>query len=67
MKATWDPTTPIEGLFEQIDDGAAYATAGNDPFTDTQLVRFAYNSVESNGRMSLACRDWRQLPRTDHT
>jgi hypothetical protein len=67
MKAAWDPTTPIEGLFEQIDDGTAYATAGNDPFTITQLVRFAYNIIESNGCMSLACRDWRQLPRNDHT
>ena len=45
MKAQRDPTTPIKGLFEQIDDGSAYATAGEDAFTDTQLVRFAYNNI----------------------
>ena len=63
MKAQWDPTTSIEGLFEQIDDGSAYATAGNDAFTDTQLVRFDYNNIDSNGCMSLACRDWRGRPK----
>jgi hypothetical protein len=67
MKATWDPTTPIEGLFEQIDDGAAYASDGDDPFTDTQLVRYGYNNVDTNGKMTLACRDWRQRPRNQQT
>ena len=63
MKAQWDPTTPIKGLFEQIDDGSTYATAGDDAFTDTQLVCFDYNNIDSNGRMSLACRDWRGHPK----
>ena len=67
MKAQWYPTTSIEGLFETIDDGSAYATAGEDAFTDTQLVRFAYNTIDSNGRMSLACRDWRGRPKSDRT
>ena len=67
MKAQWDPTTPIEVLFEQIDDGSAYATDGDDAFTDTQLVRFAYNTIDSNGRMSLACRDWRGRLKIDRT
>ena len=67
MKAQWDPKTPTEGLFEQIDDGSAYATAGEDAFTDTQPVRFAYNNIDSNGRMSLACCNWRGRPKSDRT
>ena len=67
MEAQWDPTTPIEGFFEQIDDGLAYATAGEDAFTDTHLVHFAYNNIDSNGRMSLACRDWQGRPKSDRT
>lgn len=67
MRVPWEPTTPIEGLFEQIDDGSAYAISGGDPYTDKQLVRFGYNNIDSNGRMSLACRDWRQKPEIDRT
>ena len=67
MKKTWDPTTPIEVLFAQIDDGTAFAISGDDPFSDAQLVRFAYNNVDSNQRMPLATRDWRLRPRAEHT
>jgi hypothetical protein len=67
MKTTWDPTTPIEALFAQINNGAAFAISGNDPFSDAQLVRFAYNNVDSNQRMPLATRDWRLRTRAEHT
>ena len=67
IKAQWDQTNPIKGLFEQINDGSAYATAGNDAFTDTQLVRFGYNIINSNGCMRLACRDWRGRPKIERT
>jgi hypothetical protein len=38
MKVTWDLKTPIEALFEQIVDGAAYADTARNPFATTQLV-----------------------------
>jgi hypothetical protein len=58
MRQSWDPTLPIEILFTQIDLGQAYATAGNGPYTDTQLVRFAYTNVAATNCMELACCDW---------
>ena len=67
MKQPWDVTTPIELLFEQIDDGQAYATAGGEPYTDPQLVRFGYHNIEAAKRMELACRDWRAKPAADKT
>ena len=67
MKAQWDLTTPIKGLFEQINNGLSYATAGDDVFTNTQLVRFGYNNINSNGRMSPACRDWRGRLKIERT
>jgi hypothetical protein len=67
MRTPWDPTTPIELLFAQIDDGAAFATDGHDPFTDTQVVRLAYSNVEASGKLFLACRDWRATPRATQT
>jgi hypothetical protein len=67
MRSEWDPGTPIEILFTQIDLGQAYATAGNAPYTDTQLVRFGYTNVAANNRMELACRDWRAKPEAEKT
>lgn len=67
LRVTWSVTTPIELLFAQIDDGAAYATAGASAYTDTQLVRFGYNLVAATSRMELACRDWRLKPEAEKT
>jgi hypothetical protein len=67
MRAPWVVTTPIEILFAQIDDGAAYATAGNSQYSDPQLVRFGYNNIDATTRMELACRDWRMKPEIDKT
>ena len=43
MKCKWDAATPIEIMFSQIDDGQAYATSGDIPYMDAQIVRMAYN------------------------
>jgi hypothetical protein len=51
IRQSWDPTTPIEILFTQINLGQAYTTAGNGPYTDTQLVRFAYTNVAATNHM----------------
>jgi hypothetical protein len=67
MKTPWDPTTPIEGLFEQIDDGEAYASAGNDPFTNSQIVRIAYTNIDTTDKMTIACREWRAKTRATQT
>ena len=67
MQTAWDPTTPIEPLFAQIDDGAAFAQAGASPYTDMQLVRYGYNIIFATGRLSLACRDWRLKDEADKT
>jgi hypothetical protein len=55
MRTNWVVTTPIECLFAQIADGAAYATAGHSTYIDTQLVRFGYNLVDATNPMKLAC------------
>ena len=67
MRSNWDVTSPIEGLFEQIDDGAAFAIAGRDPYTDTQLVRFGYTIIEHTNRMEHSCRTWRHRPPAEKT
>ena len=67
MKQPWDVTTPIELLFEQIDDGQAYAMAGGEPNTDPQLIRLGYHNIEALKRMELACCEWGAKPAADKT
>ena len=67
MKQDWDITTPIELLFDQIDEGQEYAAAGNEPYSDPQLVRIGYHLIETTKHMELACRDWRAKPAADKT
>ena len=37
-KSPWDPTTPVQNLFTQIQNAADLVEAAGDPFTDKQLV-----------------------------
>lgn len=67
MQTPWNVTTPIELLYAQIDDGAAYAIDGNSAYTDKQLVMYAYNIITANPIMTMGCRDWRLLDDADKT
>ena len=67
MNKPWHPTTPIESLFLQIDDGLAFAAAGDSPIDDNTAVRIIYKIVFDTGLFELPCRDWRARPRADKT
>ena len=67
MSTTWHPTSPIETLYRQIDDGLAFAEAGESPIDDGTAVRIIYNIIFSTGVFELPCRDWRAKPRGDKT
>jgi hypothetical protein len=58
MRQSWDPTSPIKILFTHINLGQAYVMAGNGPYTDIQVVQFAYTNVAATNCMELACPDW---------
>ncbi len=65
MKAPFDPSQPIEELFQQIEDAQELATAADEPFTDSQLVSSAYNNVFQTGLFADACREWRRKAAAD--
>ena len=44
-KSPWDPTTPVQTLFTQIQKAADLVEAAGDAFTDKQLVRYGYDAV----------------------
>ena len=65
MKAPYDPTQPIENLFNQLEEGQEYAEAGQAPLSTLQLINTAYLLVFKTGVYRDACRDWnRRTPIT---
>ena len=67
MSTAWHPSSPIETLYRQIDDGIAFATAGESPIDDGTAVRIIYNIVFATGMFELPCREWRAKPRNEKT
>jgi hypothetical protein len=60
MRAPFDPTQPIELLFDQIETATKFADAGNRPYNPDQVVSRAYLLIRQTGLYSDACRDWRR-------
>jgi hypothetical protein len=67
MAAPWNPPTPIDKLFTQLDDGIRFATAGNDKPSDPTVIRLGYNLIHKTGLFEIPCRDWRNKPEADKT
>jgi hypothetical protein len=67
MAAPWNPPTPIDKLFTQLDDGVRFATAGNDKPSDPTVIRLGYNLIHQTGLFEIPCRDWRNKPEAEKT
>ena len=60
MNLPWNPPTPIETLFKQLEDGLDFARAGQEDLALNQVLRMGYNNIHRTGFFSVACREWRQ-------
>jgi hypothetical protein len=60
MRAPFDPTQPIELLFDQIETAVEFADAGNRPYNPEQVVSRAYLLLMQTGLYADSCRDWRR-------
>ena len=58
MSVAYDPSRPIEDLYKQIQDGRAYAQAGNQPYGRQQLVNMAYALIFNTGVYHEGCKEW---------
>jgi hypothetical protein len=67
MKAPYDPSQPIELLFDQFDDAIELSAAANVAYTGPQIVAYAYNPILQTGLFTDACRDWRRRPAAQKT
>lgn len=62
----WNPTQPLEDLFEQIRKCREFAKA-TDPISESTAVRAIISNLEKTGLFTDAIRDWRKRPTVDHT
>ena len=67
LKEKWDATSPIEMLFNQIEDVQDFASAAGQPYTNNQLLTMAYNLIYSMGLFFDDCKAWNRLPALQKT
>jgi hypothetical protein len=58
MREPFDPTQPIDLLFDQIETTVEYANAGNRSYNPDQVISQAYLLLLQTGLYANACRDW---------
>lgn len=63
----WDPSNPIENLWEQVKECRRFAAAGNDPISEITAVRKTLLNIEHTGVFTDAIRDWRKRPDAEWT
>ena len=61
MNTPWNPPTPIEALFDQLEEGVIFATAGGEPPAPSAVVRMGYNLIDATGLFATPCTEWRKL------
>ena len=59
LKEKWDANTPIEMLFDQIEDTQDFAAVAGQPYTTNQLLTTAYNLIYATGLFFDDCKAWR--------
>eukprot|EP00957_Ditylum_brightwellii_P072114 5481668-Ditylum_brightwellii.AAC.1 len=67
MAQPFNPTAPIEDLFEQINNGQDLTVAAGLRFLDIQLATKAYNLIYKTGVHNDACKEWNCCLAVDRT
>ena len=67
MSRSWNPPTPIEGLFEQLRVGNEITTKLVDDLSAPQLFRLGYKIICKKGLFYTACREWWDKSMADKT
>ena len=67
MRTAYDATEPIETLYNQIEQAVDIAEAGQQPYTNAQILTRAYTLILQTGLLDDACSDWDDKPTTQKT
>ena len=67
MRRPYDPTTPIEELYNQIEKALETSTLGNNPYTTSQVLTIAMKLIEDTGLFPEDCKSWKRKPLVQQT
>ena len=56
----WDPSIPVQSLFSKIKRAADLLEAAQEPLSDKQIVRYAYDSILRTTCFSDPLKTWRR-------
>ena len=57
----YDVSTPIENLWERIEEAVAFAGAADAPYTAQQILNNAYDLLHKTGQFKDKLKEWRHL------
>ena len=60
MKKQYDPYSPIETLYDQIENAVDIASTAGAPYAPKQVINIAYTIVYNTNVFNDSCRDWRK-------
>ena len=63
----WDPSVPVQALFNKIKKSADLLEADEEPLSDKQLVRYAYDTILKTACFSDPLKTWRRKAAADKT
>eukprot|EP00957_Ditylum_brightwellii_P157163 11961780-Ditylum_brightwellii.AAC.1 len=67
MNQPYNPSLPIEDLFNKISAGQDLATANGTSYSEPQIISITYALIFQQGVLHDACEEWRRRPAADHT
>ena len=67
MKQAWNPPTPIESLFTQLEEGLLFAEAGGEPLMESTVVRWGATIFQDSNAFPEECKAWRKIDQALHT
>ena len=63
----YNPSDPIDDVFDTVDDFVEYADMARQPQTQAQTVAKAYSVLQKTGRFELALLEWNKKPFIEQT
>ena len=63
----WDVTQPVQVMLNRIKKSADILDFAEEPYSEKQMIRIAYDAVLKAGIFSKSLKDWRRKPAVDKT
>ena len=57
----YDPVTPVDNMFDKIEDLLEYGELAHCPFSDNQAIAIAYNIINKTGKFRESVKAWNRL------